>query len=147
MGQNENIKEKVKGTWAITGQEIEINRVWAEHRFTDEELNELFAGNEITIEGLKSKKGSTYGVVGKLSEQTYNDNDFIGFERLRFVEKVGVPDVWCKYKFSAAEKTTLEAGDSVEIKNAVGKNGKKFSCRVRYTQRDDGTMGIVPEFD
>lgn len=144
---NNNTKEKAIGIWAVTGKQIEFNRIWSNHRFTDEEVSDLLAGKEITINGLRSKKGYTYGVIGKLSELSYNGNDYIGFERLKFTERTEVPDAWCQYKFSAAEKNTLEAGDSIPIKDAVGRSGKKFSCRVRFGRREDGSLGIIPEFD
>ena len=35
-------------------------------------VRSFVAGEEITINGLISKKGTTYGIVGQLSEQEYN---------------------------------------------------------------------------
>lgn len=140
-------KEKVTGIWAETGKEVSFNRVWAGHRFTDDEVSDLLAGRQIEISGLKSRTGNSYGVIGRLAEQEYNDSTFVGFLREDFVDQEGVPNVWCKHRFTASEKETLESGGTIEIKNAVSKKGKKFDCQVKYDVRNDGTKGIIPIFD
>ena len=43
--------ERVEGTF--NGEEIKFKRVWAEHRFTDEEVEKLLSGEEITFEATK----------------------------------------------------------------------------------------------
>lgn len=138
-------KEKYEGTWQ--GKPVKFTRTWGGHRFTDEECEALCNGDEIEVFGLKSKAGKEYGIVGKLSEQTYNGHKFVGFERLGFANKQGVPDSWCKHEFTEEEKLQLEAGTKVHIEGAISKKGNVFSCDVIYGEREDGSKGIIPQFD
>lgn len=140
-------KEKCCGVWAETGAEISFNRVWSGHRFTDKECDDLLAGKEVEILGLTSSKGNTYGVVGKLSEQSYNGHKFVGFERLRFAQSKTPPKEWSGHKFTDDEMMMLEQGMSIALDDCVSKkSGRKFSCKVTWTEKEDGSMGIVPEF-
>lgn len=138
-------KEKYEGTW--NGKSVKFSRTWGGHRFTDEECEALCNGDEIEVFGLKSKAGKEYGVTGKLSEQSYNGHKFVGFERTGFANKPGVPNSWCKHEFTAEEKTQLEAGTVVHIEGAVSKKGNVFDCDVIYGEREDGTKGIIPQFN
>lgn len=138
-------KEKYEGTW--NGKSVKFTRTWGGHRFTDEECKALCDGDEIEVFGLKSKAGTEYGVKGKLSEQSYNGHKFVGFERTGFANKPGVPDSWCKHEFTAEEKTQLEAGTVVHIEGAVSKKGNVFDCDVIYGEREDGSKGIIPQFN
>lgn len=138
-------KEKYSGEW--NGKKVSFNRKWYTHRFTDDECERLCNGETIDIFGLKSKAGKEYGVTGKLSEQSYNGHKFVGFERLGFANKPGVPERWCKHVFTDEEKTELEAGTTVYIEGAISQKGNVFDCHVRYGEKDDGTMGIIPVFD
>ena len=138
-------KEKYEGIW--NGKSVKFTRMWGGHRFTDEECEALCNGDEIEVFGLKSKAGKEYGITGKLSEQSYNGHDFVGFERTGFANKPGVPDSWCKHEFTADEKLRLEAGTIVHIAGAVSKKGNVFDCDVIYGLREDGSKGIIPQFD
>lgn len=138
-------KEKYEGTW--NNKNVKFTRVWGGHRFTDEECEALCNGEEIEVFGLKSKTGKEYGITGKLSQQNYNGHKFVGFERTGFANKPGVPDSWCKHKFTDEEKTNLEAGVSVHIEGAVSKKGNVFACDVIYGEREDGSKGIIPQFN
>lgn len=140
-------KEKVTGKWKR--KDVTISREWSGHRFTDEELEKLFKGEEIEILGLVSKTtGKTYGVRGKLANLEYNGRKYVGFERMGFAnENKGVPDIWCQHRFTDDEKILLEQGKSVEIDGCVSKKGNVFSCKVHYGKNDKGQMGIIPEFN
>lgn len=140
-------KEKATGIWSETGEEVEFNRFWAGHRFSDDEVSKLLAGETVELRDLKNKNGKKYGVTGKLENLEYNGHEYVGFNRIGFIDLGEVPDEWCKHKFNKAEKTALLAGNSIEIKGAVSKAGNKFDCRVRFTKRDDGRMGIVIDKD
>lgn len=63
---------KVKRLWGK-------NDVWEGHRFTDDEVRMLLAGETIEFEAT-SKKGNTYTAKGKLEKQTFNGRTFIGFK-------------------------------------------------------------------
>ena len=146
-------KEKYTGVWAKTGQEVSFSREWGGHRFTDDECEDLLAGKDVEIHGLVSKKtGNTYGVVGKLSEQTFKGDDgkkhkFIGFERMGFAQAKTPPKSWSGHTFTDDELLMLEQGMSVSLDDCKSKKtGRTFSCKVTFGARDDGSMGIIPDF-
>ena len=61
-----------------TGRTVLIKKNGVEHTWTQDELKQLFAGKEVSIEGLTSSNGNTYGVKGKLMEQTYKGKKYVG---------------------------------------------------------------------
>lgn len=136
-------KEKYEGVW--NGKAVKFNRVYCGHRFTDAECQALCEGKEIEVQGLVSAKtGNTYGVIGKLSEQEYNGNKFVGFERLGFAEKKGIPNAWCGHTFTAEEKQTLESGCEIFVEGLVSKKtGNTFSATLTYDKKENK---IVPRF-
>lgn len=138
-------KEKYTGTW--NGEEVSFNRVWAGHRFTDKECEDLCAGLEIEVKGLKSAKGSTYGVRGRLSNQVYNNKPFVGFERTSFLSSDKVPDSWCQHTFTPEERALLESGKPVKIDGCISKKGNVFGCTVTFGKNEKGQMGIIPDFN
>lgn len=135
-------KEKVSGVWQ--GNPVSFNRIWGGHRFTDDEVNALLAGKEITILGLKTKNGGTYGVKGELANLEFKGSKFVGFNRTGFVVEDKVPDKWCGHVFTEDEKIMLEQGLEVYVENAVSKKGSQFSCNVKYDIKEDGNKGIIP---
>ena len=138
-------KEKAEGVWK--GKNIKFNRVWGDHRFTDDEVEALLAGEEIEILGLKSRSGKEYGIRGKLSQQSYNGHKFVGFERTGFANEKKVPDEWCKHKFTDDEKILLEQGKIVHIDGAISKKGNVFACDVKFGENEKGVFGIIPMFN
>lgn len=134
-------KEKYEGTWE--GKTVKFTRTYAGHRFTDDECKALCEGKEIEITGLVSSKGNTYGVVGKLSEQTFNGHKFVGFEKTGFAgNSGGVPNFWCGHKFTDEEKKKLEDGEEIFVEGLKSKTtGKVFSANLSYA---DGK--ITPRF-
>lgn len=140
-------KKKASGTW--NGKQVTFTAEWGGHEFTDDEIKQLLDGYEIEVNGLVSKSGKTYGVTGKLTEQTYNGHKFVGFERTGFANSrpEGVPDEWCQHKFTDDEKALLEQGKSIEIDGCVSKKGNVFSCKVHYGENDKGYKAIIPEFN
>lgn len=145
MEQTQNQKERATGVW--NGKQVSFNREWGGHRFTDEEVDALLAGDEINVLGLVSKAGKTYGVKGKLSEQTYNGSKFVGFERTGFADSNSVQDSWCQHTFTADEKAQLEAGCTIHLDGCVSKKGNVFSCDVKFGETDRGGKGIIPIFN
>ena len=109
---NEDGKEddnRCYGTWK--GRQISFKRVWAGYRFSDEECEKLLAGETISITGLKSSEGNTYGVKGKLSEQKYQGRKYIGFEKTEFLNDKKAP-----------KKTNGDTGSSSKASNRSGKS-------------------------
>ena len=141
--------ERYEGTW--NGKTIKFKREWSGHTFTDEECEKLCNGEEIEIEAVSAKSGKSFKCKGKLEEQEYNGNKYVGFKNTGFVNSAGVqngiPDEWCGHKFTDDEKSLLETGVSVQCDDFVSKkSGKKFSAKVRFGKNDKGYMGIIPEF-
>lgn len=144
MADEKKQKEKCEGMW--NGEPVKFNREYGGYRFTDEECEKLLAGEEISVYGLVSAKtGKTYGVTGKLSKQTYNGNQFVGFERTGFAnsQSDGVPKSWCGHTFTTEEISSLESDCEIFVEGLKSKAGKIFSANLRY---DKNEKKIVPRF-
>jgi len=137
-------KEKCEGLW--NGKNIAFNRTWGGHRFTDSECEALCNGKTIEVFDLISKAGKPYGITGKLTNQTYKDKPFVGFERTGFANRPGVPSSWCKHTFTKDESLMLEAGKPIDLTGCVSNKGNTFACKVTYGKQDNGSMGIIPQF-
>ena len=75
--------ERFEGVWKK--KKVTPKRIWSGYRFTDEECQKLLAGEEITIEAVSQKTGKKFKCKGKLENQTYNGNSFVGFKNTGFV--------------------------------------------------------------
>lgn len=82
-------KEIAQGVW--NGQTIQFNRQYSSHRFTDQEVEQLLAGQTLTIE-ITTDKG-TFKVRGALAPQEYEGRRYIGFKG-EFVRDDLVEGVW-----------------------------------------------------
>ncbi len=136
---SEQTKEKATGTW--NGKEVRFSRVWRGHRFTDAEVALLLMGQEIEVEGLKSSKGTEYGVKGKLASQSFTNDEgeeiaFIGFEQTGFLSKEGIPTKMAGHVFTDAEKAKLESGEKIFIEGFTSKKGTNFDAWCSYGKRD-----------
>ena len=144
----DNMSEKVYYECNWKGKDIKFNRVFRGHTFTDDECERLANDEIIEIRNLKSKTGSTYGVRGKLENLEFNGYKYVGFNQLGFIsDNTGIPNVWCHHVFSDDEKRVLKNGESVFLPNCISKAGKNFSCYVSYGTKDDGTVGLIVDFD
>lgn len=76
--QQQDDVERFTGMW--NGKEVKVKRVWSEHRFTDDEVAHLLAGDTIKFQAKSQKTGNYYSAEGKLAEQEYNGNKFVGFK-------------------------------------------------------------------
>lgn len=74
-----DFKPKEKAEGLFNGEQVKFNREWSGHRFTDDEVDDLLAGEEVEFD-FTSKKGDDWHVVGKLAKQEYNGHEFYGFE-------------------------------------------------------------------
>lgn len=138
-------KEYCKGTW--NNRDIRFNRVYKDHRFTDEECEALLDGKEITITGLISKKnGREYGERGCLADLVYDDHPYVGFARTEFVN-YGIPNKFASHVFTPDEVRILESGEELFLDDCISKKGTTFSVYVQYKEDEDGLMRVVPDFD
>lgn len=135
-------KEKFQGTW--NGKDVSVNRMFRGKRLDDRQCERLLAGEKVEVTGLVGKTGKPYGVLVELDNMEYNGRKYVGVKQLGFLEDV--PAGWCGHTFTEDETAMLKAGKAVEINDAVSRAGKKFKCKVTYGKRDDGRMGIIPDF-
>ena len=72
-----------------TGENVKFKDEWNGHKFTEEELEKLLAGETIDIfdKKFKNKKGQEYGVRGKFAWQEYKGHKFFGFKMIEFLNK------------------------------------------------------------
>lgn len=135
-------KEKHSGLWK--GQEVSFNREWSNHRFTDQELQDLLDGKEISFDAV-SKGGNEYVASGQLAEQSYQGRKFFGF---KLAIKEGVPDQWAKHVFTDEEKETLESGGEVKVTDAVSKAGAPLQAILTYgVEKGESRKKIIPNFN
>lgn len=133
--------EKAEGEFL--GEWVRFSRVWATHRFTDEEVEVLLSGKSVTVDGTDGK-GRPCKASGRLKKQEWKGRTYWGFVPLRWQSRRPIPDVWAAHTFTDAEKEKLQAGGVVEVKDAKAKIGsRRFSCSVRWTEKE----GIIPSFD
>lgn len=115
-------KPKAEGTWK--GKQIKFNKQYMDHVFTDEEVAQLLAGQEITIPVTGNDKKQT-SVKGKLADLEYNGHPFVGFKG-QFIKEGYVTGIWngkevtikgsfMDYTFTDEEVKTLFDGGIVEV--------------------------------
>lgn len=128
-------KEKAEGVWVVTGQKTKFNRVWAKHRFTDEEVEKLLAGEEITIEA-ETKDGKPMQATGQLEAQEYNGYPFVGFK-----SDMGrrPPKSFGQYTFTDEEYQKLENGEKIYVTELVsGRTGNTYAATLSFDVDPDG---------
>ena len=74
--------ERFEGTW--NNKEVSIKRTWGNHRFTDEEVKKLLAGEMIAFEAKKKDGSGTFTAKGKIEEYEFDGKDCIGFRLAQF---------------------------------------------------------------
>ena len=137
-------KEKYEGVW--NGTPVKFNRTFRGKRLSDDECAELCSGATIEVRGLTAKSGKQYGVTARLNNLEYNGYKYVGVEQVDFIHDF--PTEWCGHKLTADETAMLKAGHPIEVNDAVSKRtGKKFSCKLTWGKRDDGSMGLIPSFN
>jgi len=145
-------KEKVSGTWSKTGDTVRFNREWGGHRFTDEEVDKLLAGETIDFSAT-SKNGKAYDVFGELAKGSFKGKEYIGFNKLGFGRRDAdgnalPPKAWCQHTFTQDEVDKLMAGEYVEADDFVSKKGNTFACKIYFKEEKTGEgKKIVPDFD
>lgn len=72
-------KQTEKITAQFKGQEISFSKTWSDHTFSDDELQQLLNGDEISF-AAKTKRGKSYTATGYLAKQTYKGHPFYGFK-------------------------------------------------------------------
>lgn len=143
--------DRIHGTW--NGKSIAIKKSWGGHTWTKEELDSLFAGEEITISDLVSPDGSTYSVAGKLAEQTYNGKKFVGFmktancsedgtkrsdDRVTGIfrkKQVSIKSSWNGHTWTDEELKQLFAGKEISVYGFKSKNGNEYGITGKLAKQ------------
>ena len=73
-----DFKDVERFTMMLDGEEVNPKRMWSDHRFTDEEVEKLSRGEEISFD-MVSKKGKPYIATGKVQKYEYEGRTVIGF--------------------------------------------------------------------
>lgn len=89
-------KQVEKETFKKDGEEISFKKEWGGHKFTEEEIEALTQGKQITIKDLKNKRGKRYEAKGSLKEQKYKGKSFWGFKMEEYKEEGKEPKVFDK---------------------------------------------------
>lgn len=76
--------ERVSGTW--NGEDVTFKREWgvssgSPYRFTDDDVETLLDGGEITFEK-KTAKGNMVDFIGKLAKQEYKGHEYVGLKAM-----------------------------------------------------------------
>ncbi len=128
-------KEKCQGIYQPTGQEVRFSREWAKHRFTDEEVHKLLAGETIAFQA-QSRYGKPFRAVGRLAQQTYKNRPFWGFSlETTGAPQGGIPDVYVGHTFTPEQKKLLEAGKTLILTDFYSvKKQKHFTAEVALVE-------------
>jgi DNA topoisomerase-3 len=148
-------KEKHSGLWAENGEQVQFNKEWSGHTFTDMELEDLLAGKVIEFAAVSQRTKSEFQAKGKLEVQDFNGNKFVGFKpdfgpAKNADGKDLPPRAWCKHVFTPDEIKSLSAGEKVYVDDFVSGKGKTFAATVHFGLEDPkkpkAGKKIIPEF-
>lgn len=142
--------DKEKASGSFNGENITFSRAWSGHRFSDEEVQKLLAGEEISFNA-KGKDGNIYKVSGFLAKQKVKGKDktYYGFkldrdklkrdrEKAREADpnratgmfkgkKINFKRVWGGHRFSDDEVQKLLAGEKINFQ-AKSKRGTEYTA-------------------
>lgn len=130
-------KEKAEGVWAVTQTEIRFNREWGGVRFTDEQVAQLLAGQEIEFNAVSKRTGNPYTARGKLEVQEYSGREFIGFKPDFGPKKDAAgndmpPESFAQYTFTPEEHEQLKNGEKIYVTQFISKKGNEFAATVSF---------------
>lgn len=149
-------KEKVSGVYAPTGETIQFNVEWSGHRFSDQEVKQLLAGESIEIEAVSKKTGKPFKAPGKLAQGEFKGRKFWGFQAAfkgvddYTIDTAPIPASWSGYTFTDADKTKLRAGEKVTVKAVSKKTGNPYTADVTFEIVEfngNKRWGIKPHFE
>lgn len=145
---NESTKSqvtRVRGNWR--GNTISIKTKWSTHDFTDDEIERLFKDEIIEFEAVSSK-GTTYTARGKLEEQEYEGNKFVGFKLItdtndveRFTgewlgKTVRVKRVWGSHRFTDEEVRQLLDDEIITFSTVSNNTGNTYTVSGKLAEQD-----------
>jgi len=102
MGEYVAKEKTLAAVYQPTGEKVSFSREWGSHRFTDEEIERLLSGEEISFQ-MESKKGNLITIEGSLEKQKYKGKTFWGFS----MKEREFPESWSGHTFTEEEKRIL----------------------------------------
>lgn len=149
MSLYNNTKEYVNMTLP-DGTTARFRRDWAQYRFTDDEVEQLMQGAEITINTDKY-----YGITGALDWQEYLGREYFGFApnaaRAYTIDDAPFPVMWYGHTFTEDERAYLRSGERLPLILTSERTGNDYAVNVTFRYMDDAPYGerwgIYPHFD
>lgn len=146
------IAEKATGTW--NGETVRIAVSHAGHKFTQPELDRLFAGETITFEGFDFNK-NPIPVSVKLAKMSYQGKPYVGFQDAAYYygtfdgQEIKFKRTYMGYPFSDPECERLLAGGTLTFTGTM-KDGTKQQLKGKLEKQKTSTgnvfYGIKAEF-
>lgn len=146
----------------LNGEPAAVIRCWSHHTFTDEEIEKLFAGEEIEI-GYEDRTGKARRTKGRLERCEYEGRTVTKFvphfEKRKAAElyhkgsfqgaEAAVKKVWGGHVFTDEELQKLFAGESVTVEYTVKKSGEKRTAAGRLVPcgNDGALVRFKPDFE
>lgn len=128
-------------TGIFRGEEIRFKREFAGHRFTDEEVEKLLAGENIIITAMSKKTKKEFRAEGHLEKLEYKGKQYFGFNMVNILpaegeekiegvyeptgENIAFKQSWSGHTFTEGEVSRLLAGEKISFK-AKTKKGKEW---------------------
>ena len=155
---NQFQKEKVTGKFE--GKTITISRQYGDHRFTDQELRDLYEGKEISIT-FTTQWGNSKTITGKLDKKDWPEKEIIfwGFisksveeKESNFIEgvykgqQIKFKNSFSDHKYTEDEINKLLNGESIYI-IITNKNGKQVAVRIKLIQYQNDYYKAHPDFE
>ena len=138
MTDEQNLDERVQGIW--NGENVSFKRVWSGHRFTDDEVNKLLAGEVIQFRATSKKTGKDFLAAGSLAHGEWEGKPTFGFQpnfdavrdpnRIYGTwegKEVSFKREWSGHTFTDAEVQQLWAGNVIEITAHSNRTGNDFN--------------------
>jgi DNA topoisomerase-3 len=139
--------ERVSGVW--NGQNVSFKREFSGHRFTDDEVSRLLAGESIKLmDCVSAKTGRPFKCEGKLEQSTFKGRTFVGFKPVSFLgddgkpvqqrdssdyvegtwkrKKVRFKRIWGGHRFTDDEVADLLAGKEITLTGLRSKSGTEY---------------------
>lgn len=110
-----------------------VKRLFRGHKISDEEADTLRSGGTVVLD-LKAKSGSTYKYDIKLGTNTFTNakGEEITYYGIVGDFHKGVPEEFCKHRFTDEEISQLEDGQTIYVDGLVSKKGNQFGANLSY---------------
>ena len=82
-----------------------------------------------------------------LKRDIYQEGMSMAIAIIKAINNRGVPSIWYGHTFTEMELKKLKSGKTIKLTDCVAPHSGKFACFVHFGRLDDGTMGIVAQFD